>query len=662
MHYTSAVIFTAGLAAQRVAATGWQLDASRYSNPANTDNQCSTPQSSGYDWSSLNNGAFDSYGSNKFSGFTCGDSPNKRDVLSKRTFQSKCISGQLNQKPSISCEDQSQMSIDTYQISSNYDTDVDCHYGMPDGSTCKTTHTCQSGGNIIKNDQCGGATNVTFHPKGGDSGEKNGESCSIGIHSIGFNCETASSTVPAYSTATVASTSATSAEVTTTSISETSILSSTITVATTSASSVETTASTEVTSSTETSPVTASTETAPVTSSTPTLTIPAYSTYANSSTAGTTSTESSVSPETTSASSSTEGIVVSTYGTSTPTSSIASPVTNSSSSVIPATPTSTPSCPDLLPKCLNTWIWQTGCTDNSDYTCYCKNSGFISNVMGCIESWSGADSETQAAASYLQGICAPYVPENPAIITACPSSVTSVGVPATTYPPSSSEASPVTTSAVVETSSAAETTSALPPAYAPGTSSTEVSPITATTSMAPSDTCTTSTTPASSAPDSTSTTTLITTLTYSSTITIPCTYTTGESLGFTIPSSSTTTLLETTITVPQVQFITSTVTVPGATTTMSVGLAAGSPSAAPAYTTTVATTTAGATAAPVQGTTTSTAVVVSYPTSGFGTSVAAVQPSASSSPIVPYTGAAPEGVGMSVLGAVVAGMAALMLC
>ncbi|OQO01431.1 hypothetical protein B0A48_12986 [Cryoendolithus antarcticus] len=658
MHYNSAVILAAGLAAQRVVATGWQLDASRYSNPANTDNQCSTPQSSGYNWSSLNTGAFDSYGSNKFSGFTCGDSPNKRDVLSKRTFQSKCISGQLNQKPSISCEDQSQMSIDTYQISSNYDTDVECHYGMPDGSTCKTTHRCQSGGNIIKNDQCGGATNVTFHPKGGDSGEKNGESCSIGIHSIGFNCETASSTVPAYSTATITTTSATSAEVTTTSVSETSILSSTITVATTSAS------STEVTASTETSPVTTRAETTPVTSSTPTLTIPAYSTYANSSTTETTSTESSVSPGTTSTFSSTEGIVVSTYGTSTPTSSIASPVTNSSSSVIPATPTSTPSCPDLLPKCLNTWIWQTGCTDNSDYTCYCKDSGFISNVMGCIESWSGADSETQAAASYLQGICAPYVPENPAIITACPSSVTPTGLPASTYPPPSSEASPVTTSAAVETSNAAETTSsAAPPAYAPGTSSTEVSPITATTPMAPTDTCTTSTTPtASAATDTTSTTTLITTLTYSSTITIPCTYTTGESLGFTIPSSSTTTLLQTTITVPQLQFITSTITVPGTTATISVGLAAGSPSAAPAYTTMVATTTAGATAAPVQGTTTSTAVVVSYPTSGFGTSVAAgMQPSASSSPIVPYTGGA-QGVRTGVIGGAVAAVAALLLC
>ena len=90
-----------------------------------------------------------------------------------------------------------------------------------------------------------------------------------------------------------------------------------------------------------------------------------------------------------------------------------------------------------------------------------------------------------------------------------------------------------------------------------------------------------------------------------------------------IPSSSTYITIDTTITVPQVQFITSTITLPGSSATTSVGLAAGSPSEVPAYPT--------PTAGPVGGS------AQPSGSSGFGTSYV---PSATGSPITPYTGSA----------------------
>ena len=85
MQYKAAALIAVGLASQ-AAATGW-LDQDAYSCPSNTDNKCSDSQQGGYDWSGLESGSFDSYGSNSFSGFSCGNSYGKRDLLTKRTFQ-----------------------------------------------------------------------------------------------------------------------------------------------------------------------------------------------------------------------------------------------------------------------------------------------------------------------------------------------------------------------------------------------------------------------------------------------------------------------------------------------------------------------------------------------------------------------------------------------
>lgn len=88
MQYKTAALFAVGLASS-AAATGW-LDEDAYSCPSNTDNKCSEQQQAGYDWSGLDEGSFSSYGSNSFSGFSCGNSYGKRDLLTKRTFQ-RCV-------------------------------------------------------------------------------------------------------------------------------------------------------------------------------------------------------------------------------------------------------------------------------------------------------------------------------------------------------------------------------------------------------------------------------------------------------------------------------------------------------------------------------------------------------------------------------------------
>jgi hypothetical protein len=746
MHFSVPTIIVAGLAVGQAAATGWRLDAHQYSSPYNTNNECSAEQKPGYNWDNLEPGSFDSYGSNKFSGFKCGNSFGKRDGVSKRLFQDKCITADIDKEPKIECNGKDKMTIDSYQVSSSWDTDVDAHHEMPDGSVCKQTHRCTKGGNTVQNTQCAGSTKVTFKPKKGESGKnEKGESCSIGIHSIGFNCGEASSssTQPAYSAPATSSAPAYSSSV---------IESTSATESSTSAVSTSETTSSVV-------DTTSSTEGSPATSSVPS--IPAYSSYANVSTTYSAtsavilpSTSNEMSPSSTDVSP--EGTTSSYLSFSTTAHNSSAPVysaTTSSDVEVPSQTYEAPNTPDLLPQCINTWIGQSDCKDNADFSCYCRNSDLITKVMGCIDAWSDDDDKTQSAAGYLQGICAPYVPQNPAIITACPSGSKPPTSSATTTAPvsevpgetapvnelSSTEGSPVTTAPVEMTTSTvysttvstitscavdvedcpavSQTTAVVTEMIAVSTTvcpvsdseqpkpTTEISPGLSSSSV-PADSTTTTqeastiiyystsavtiiscaedvtdcpasstvvssseipisysvvTTPEASSPASPEQTTIPTVsegvptseseypaptpyasitsaatapgstipapsgpstiITYSSSIEVPASYTTGESLGQPIPGSTTFVTIDTTITVPQVQFVTSTISVPGSTSTISVGLAAGPPSEVPAYPTSTADSVGGAASS-----------------SGFGTSYV---PSSTGSPITPYEGGAP---------------------
>ena len=83
---------TAGLLAsgwllQQAVATGWG-DSPSFSSVSNTDNNCTTDQKNGFDWSGLPTGGFNSFGGFGFNGFSCQDSfkPNskKRSSLKVR--------------------------------------------------------------------------------------------------------------------------------------------------------------------------------------------------------------------------------------------------------------------------------------------------------------------------------------------------------------------------------------------------------------------------------------------------------------------------------------------------------------------------------------------------------------------------------------------------
>jgi hypothetical protein len=80
------------------------------------------------------------------------------------------------------------------------------------------------------------------------------------------------------------------------------------------------------------------------------------------------------------------------------------------------------SCPSVLPSCLNTWMsLVTDCSSINDYQCFCPNSNLTAQVFACLSAHGASDSEISAAQIYFQGICAEYVPQNPALVTAASS-------------------------------------------------------------------------------------------------------------------------------------------------------------------------------------------------------------------------------------------------
>ncbi|PNH38308.1 hypothetical protein VD0004_g8511 [Verticillium dahliae] len=87
------------------------------------------------------------------------------------------------------------------------------------------------------------------------------------------------------------------------------------------------------------------------------------------------------------------------------------------SSTVPETPIESLPCPDVVPKCLNTWIFSVGCQDNTDTTCYCPDVAFVENIFSCIYAHGESDDIISEATKFFQGVCAGHVKENPAIVT-----------------------------------------------------------------------------------------------------------------------------------------------------------------------------------------------------------------------------------------------------
>jgi hypothetical protein len=99
---------------------------------------------------------------------------------------------------------------------------------------------------------------------------------------------------------------------------------------------------------------------------------------------------------------------------------------------------------------LNTWLSDVPhCKDNTDHECWCQEEQFITDVYSCFTSWEPEMLIVQAAVYYLAGLCAPHVPQNPAIVTACPPGVVIAPPPTSTM--SIPASAIITTHTIVQT-------------------------------------------------------------------------------------------------------------------------------------------------------------------------------------------------------------------
>lgn len=359
---------------------------SPFTCPEQVDNKCNDKQKAGFNWGDLAPGRFSSYGGFNWRGFTCDDKPfQKRADLATRTFGGKHISGTCGpdkaSAPSFGSGsvDVDKFSITVIDIVVEFDVDLELHYDMPDGSLCKQRSSCSRAGSSIKNTQCGGAKNVTIiYPP---QKNKPKPTCSFGIHSIGFDCKPPVFTPPPRPTHTLA----TSIRSTSTSTSTSSVAA--LTTAPPLAFSTSTIFETVVQTVTKCGP---SIHNCPAKNGTVVLT--------------------------------TVVVAVSTTICPVTETSTAKALETTRTHVAPPPPPPSPPaetlpCPDVVPRCLNTWIFLVGCKDNTDHGCYCPSQVFVENVFTCIFAHGETDIIISQAITFFQGICAPYVPKNPCIAT-----------------------------------------------------------------------------------------------------------------------------------------------------------------------------------------------------------------------------------------------------
>lgn len=310
----------------------------------------------------------------------------------------KCIEGRFSREDDWELQidaQQAPFSVRKFHITTSRDADLILTYLLADGSTCHQYASTSPMGSDIVNEQCGGAVSVIFQLSVLDQvGDVDME-----LHQMGFDC--ASGPKPAGPLVAPPSTST-----------------STVIVPSTPVESHKPTVPVESHKPTvpaeshkpSTSDVKVSTPTEP-----PMVTVPVvWTTHVVT----VTQCPSSVTdcPEHATASESVKQH---------PQTTAPLPVTTSAA---PSSP-SPPPCPDLVPKCLNTWLSVPKCASNSDAACFCPSSEFTDKFNSCVHAWSSSQQQTDSALAYFAGICAPYVPKNPAIITMVPTSTSSNSVP-----------------------------------------------------------------------------------------------------------------------------------------------------------------------------------------------------------------------------------------
>lgn len=378
-----------------VAATFGFLDANPFTCPKNTVNRCGSKQPPGYTWGGLANGPFNNFGGMAFNKWECDQGFlgfSKRDRLAPRNPK-PCAKGTASYEkpncPSFGVDKDSDFdlfSIDGFFLDVEFDTDLELHYDMPDGSLCKHRASCKKGGADIKNSQCGGAKHVTVvlpplptHTK---------KSCGVAIHTMSFHCDTTTKSVPHISTTTKALPTTTST--------------------TTSAPYVTTTSDVKVITSTVFTTIVSTV----VKCGSNVTECPSHSTTVTTVTVAVSTT---ICPVTETSSS--------TYVLPPPpatTTTTKAPVTT-----VPQPPATDLPCPPLVPQCINTWLFILECKDNTDHGCYCPSAAFVENIYTCFYAHGETDVVINEAIIFFQGICAPHIPSNPGIVT-CPNTLTYV--------------------------------------------------------------------------------------------------------------------------------------------------------------------------------------------------------------------------------------------
>jgi hypothetical protein len=101
--------------------------------------------------------------------------------------------------------------------------------------------------------------------------------------------------------------------------------------------------------------------------------------------------------------------------------SVSYPPPAATTSAAPLPPTE---CPPTLPRCLKTWIFIIDCDDTADANCFCPHAEFVTKVSECVQSWGKDDSDVSKSLEYFLGICQPYIPQNPAIVSCLPPTIT----------------------------------------------------------------------------------------------------------------------------------------------------------------------------------------------------------------------------------------------
>lgn len=405
-----------------------------FSCPGTIVNTCTEKQRTDWEWTDVAVGSISTYAGFNFGGWTCEDNNGKHSELQGRTFgPGKVISGTCNEGDkdglsiSLSAEvDVDAFSIGSFDMSTEFNARLEFHYDMPDGSVCKQTFDCESGGTTIINDQCGGAKRVrVVYPKQivEDGVLQFQNRCKISCHKIKWRCDG-----PQHTTSKV------SIPVTKGGIHN----------------ALTTTTNPIIKSEATTVPnrkITAKViqDNIPDTVRRPTTFVTAYNT---TSTVFTTITKAitSCGPTATKCPFGNGTHIVT---VTVPVSTTVCPVTETStqskgkpkptdgkpSSVASKPPKSTQTsiCPPVVPRCLNTFLeLKSGCKNNKDTACYCPNKEFINTIFSCIYAHGENDNIIAEAITFFQGICGAYIPVNPCIATGARSIIkiiTTTGTP-----------------------------------------------------------------------------------------------------------------------------------------------------------------------------------------------------------------------------------------